>query len=751
MYHFTDVPTIVSGGFILILDPQQELLSKNRHRKRKAGVKLPLKTAHRLCPDQLTPFHGLCRFLKDLEYYKGTLFRLPFRTSGKKTTLTDSVTPVGSKVTTNLLEKYFSSARKSLLFLHNVRSIAFSIRGQSQCIWSVSVDRSEESADDIFRRSKISVTQHDRKPFEEIWRVGITDIEQSPVVHPGRGSHKISECGVAACLSNPGVDQRVFCKLPTHYESRLPISFHASFAITGDRRAIPWETQQGDATIAQWNYWLLTSCIPDFYLDFLKDLSPKQGAEAFNFWPSTSGLSSSPLSGLVAQSFWEKIMDAQHIAYELYPKTLSESTVHGSTPMKKRVGGKSRKLHAVTSLKCAEFDFLPEQTSKKLRPLLIDLCPNLVRPPSKIWPNFKNAEVARHTVVLTPAFLCGLFSKEHNCRLLEEFLEALAVGEGSQSKSEALEKMLRVVVPTVTASTDGSSLDILDGCRILPKLDGSLGLLTLKDKADTWNFVATEEEQRLFHFASNSMVNTKLFKRSMVTTSSKLIENGEVMSICRNPINDIVEASFNVRLLEIEDLGKMLAQPQSSISPTALPKGRDAWTTDFWKYLNTRLRALSKERKGDEPKATVTELLSSCALEDHPIYRFESNAEWHYVTPRQFDEGPYLIEPMNKQHSTLCGEIGSLHVVDRANVPFLLAETETDLTSIAAFERLVRVLSRIEEKTSEPIQDFLSKTLTEPSILVSLPLLNPLKVRRLLRRFFIDPSNCTAEVPEICT
>lgn len=719
MYHYTDAPTIVSGGFILILDPQQELLPKNKHRKRKAGVKLPLRKAHRLCPDQLAPFHGLCHFSKDLDYYKGTLFRLPFRVSGKKTTLTDSVVPVGSKATKTLLEDYFSSARKSLLFLHNVKSIAFNIRGQTQCIWSVSVARSGESEDDIFRRLKLSVTQHNRKPSEEIWRVGITDIVESPVVHPGRGSHKITECGVAACVSHLGIDQRVFCKLPTHYGSRLPISFHASFAITGDRRTIPWEIQQGDATIAKWNYWLLTSCIPDFYLDFLKDLALNQGMDTFNFWPSTSGSSSSPLSGLVAKSFWEKIMDDQHIAYELYPKIVSEPFLHGSTPMIKRAGGKSRKPHAVTSLKYAEFDFLPEQTSKKLRPLLIKLCPNLVRPPSKIWPNLKSAEVTQHTVVLTPAFFCGLFGQEHNCRLLEEFLDALGVGEGFESKSEALEKILEVVVPKAISSTDGSSLDILDGCRILPKLDGSLGRLTLKMKADAWSFMATEEEQRLLYFASHLMVNTKLFQRSTTTTSSKLTDNGEVMSIPKNPIDDILKASFNVRSLEIEDLGMMLAQPQSPINASAVPESRDGWIIKFWAYVNTRFRVPSNPRESDEPKATFTELLTKCGLQDHPVYRFKIEEKWRYITPRQFDEGAYLVRPNKKQQILLCQEIGGLNIVDPAAVPFLLAAAECDLTMRPAFERLLRVLSQIVEEKQVPIQDHLSEILSEASILVS--------------------------------
>ena len=573
-------------------------------------------------------------------------------------------------------------------------------------------------------------------PLEEIWRVGVTDIEQCPadIVNPGRGSHKISECGVAACLTRPWIDQRVFCKLPLQFESLLPISFHASFAITGDRRSIPWEDPQVDAPIARWNHWLLTTCIPDFYMDFLKDMAPKLGMQVFSFWPSTSGLTSSPLSGVVAKAFWQKIMDGQHIAYELYPKAVSESLPIGSTSMKKRPGGKRRKLYAVTSLKCAQFDLLPEQISAKLLPLLIKLCPNLVRPPSKIWPNIRDTDTAQNLVMLTPAFFCRLFGVESNCKMLEEFLDTLATSEGPQSKSDALEKILQVVVPP--SSADATSLNILDGCRILPKLDGSLGLLNSMPKADAWTLVATEEEQEIFYFASHLMVNTKLFQRPMMMSSPNLTNSGGVMSISRNPIEDILKASFNVRPLGIEDLGTLLAQAQSPISPSVLSASRETWIVKFWEYVNKRFRAVSKARKSDEPEATVEELLTKSGVNDCPIYPYRSDEAWHYITPRQFNEGPYVVKPSAKQQIALCQEISGLEVIDPACVPYLLVEAEHDLMTNSAFERLTRSLSHIEGKNRVPVQDFLSKTLSVASVEVSLLLLNLLPVDRLLKCTF---------------
>ena len=705
MYHFTDVPALVSGRFMLILDPQQEMLPKNRHRKHKAGVKIPLEAARRLCPDQLIPFDGLCDYSKDLEYYNGTLFRLPFRPAGKMTLLTESSTFVDSARVKTLLEKYYTDARKALLFLRNIKSILFQVRGKTLSSWSVSADRSEESEDDIFWRVKLSAAMENQKTSEEVWRIGTTDIEDFPtdLVNPGRGSKKISECGVAACLSHVVNDHRVFCKLPTPFESRLPISFHSSFAITGDRRTIPWEDQRRDATFSRWNYWLLTNCLPEFYLDFLKDLAPKLGAATFQFWPSNSvsGLSLSPLSLIVAKAFWQKLIDAQHIASEIYPKIALESVPIGSTATKKRAIGRTRKLHAVTSLKSAQFDLLPESTSKKLRPLWNKICPHLVRPSSKLLPNFKNADVAQHTVTLTSQYLCQLFAKDDNCILLEEFLGSIAADEGQRSKQDALEKVMLTIVPTI--GIDPSSLEMLLGCRILPKLDGSLGMLSSKIEAKVWTFATTDEEQQLFYFAAYSMVDTRPFRRQLTTTSSEIL---------RNPTEDIVKGPFNIRPLQIEDLGMLLAQPES-------PEDRDSWILNFWTYVNPRLQVLSKSKKVKDPEVsiTITAQLRQCNLDDHPIYRFESDKDWHYITPRQFDADPYLVEPENTVHATLCKEISGLKIVDRAAVPYALAEAEFDLQSSAAFERLIRVLSGIEERIKMPTQDFLLERLKEPSII----------------------------------
>lgn len=67
MYHFTDVPMLLSNDSFLVLDPQQNVLpvNCNRRRERKVGTKISLSGVNRLAPDQLASFVGLNNFAKD--------------------------------------------------------------------------------------------------------------------------------------------------------------------------------------------------------------------------------------------------------------------------------------------------------------------------------------------------------------------------------------------------------------------------------------------------------------------------------------------------------------------------------------------------------------------------------------------------------------------------------------------------------------------------------------------------------------
>lgn len=701
MYHFTDVPMIISGDHFLALDPQQNFLPRNKRQRRKVGVKITLSTARRICADHLAPFHGVCGFSSDMDHYDGTLFRFPFRGT-KPTRLKEHDSFIESEKTKSLLDKYFEDASMALLFLRNIKSVDLFIRGEDHARWCVSASRSEVSEDEIFRQLKIKSQNGKQQAVEKIWRVGMTDIVDCPsnIVKPGRGAAKITECGIAACISHPKTSQRIFCTLPTPFRCCIPISFHASFAVTGDRKSIPFEDVRRDPIIAEWNNWLLTDCIPGFYLEFLKDLAPRLGDASFQYWPLTTEQPTN-LTSAVIEAFWKKISDND--AVTVYPLARSMHASNDASPLKIRSSGKVRKLYATTSLRTAQFDALSDDKSSKLGPLFLKICPFLVNLPYTLGCCMRKSEAGKSMTILGAEFLCSLFRKENNCKILEEFY---AQGRDSRTGgTEAMELLMGILVET--AGTNPEALNYLGGCRILPKLDGSLGLLTLGTESGTeWNLIADKTEQKLFGFAAGSFVNTNLFQRP-----SRLPNIGfSIIATPRNPIKAISESKLNVRPLELQDVGRLLTRKDSPLHQMD-GKNRASWTEKFWAYLNSRLCAEYAKASSDD---ITLNLLTPSGLQDKPIYRVDcNNGQEKYCTPTQFDSEAWIVDPSTDEHHALCLRIKDLRLADRSCLPFLLVTQEDNLSAPRSFHRLIKAFKVIERRSKISITAYLDQILTE--------------------------------------
>ena len=124
----------------------------------------------------------------------------------------------------------------------------------------------------------------------------------------------------------------------------------------------------------------------------------------------------------------------------------------------------SRKL---VSLAEATFDFLPSHVSQALRPLLVKLCPTLVRLPQKLWPDYKRTatEAAWASKEMDADYLCQIFFNDENCTALEIFIRG---PEHEEDKRTAMAMLLNAMVPKVNG-TDTTPLSILGGCRVLPR------------------------------------------------------------------------------------------------------------------------------------------------------------------------------------------------------------------------------------------------------------------------------------------
>ena len=169
------------------------------------GISLDLKTFKNVCEDQFAPFHGLWKYTKNLDYYPETIFRFPLRKTPDSSSISKGRKHLEPKEARRLMESYFDEARISLLFLRNVKSLNFKIRGQSSA-WSVTRKPSPgdgisfaKPVDFSIRKSSADmthVTGIDR------WMVAIKQyISKDNLIPPtSRKARKNTECGLAALV-----------------------------------------------------------------------------------------------------------------------------------------------------------------------------------------------------------------------------------------------------------------------------------------------------------------------------------------------------------------------------------------------------------------------------------------------------------------------------------------------------------------------------------------------------------------------
>lgn len=238
MYHWTCVPMILSGEYLVIFDPQRERLQKEFHsRRRCAGTKIRIADVRREYPDQLKPFEGAGFGFTDQDYFDGTIFRFPLL--GEALDVLSPTQPTQTTARTHL-EKYFQEASHSLIFLQKVKRITISERAGAflstkQPLWEVSASDYKEKKASL-KLLAIESVNHTTKPESKEtsrWLVE-RDSERDHGI-PGplgklRELHRLqARYGVATCISDePLKVGKVFMDLPLRkIETELPIFWTA--------------------------------------------------------------------------------------------------------------------------------------------------------------------------------------------------------------------------------------------------------------------------------------------------------------------------------------------------------------------------------------------------------------------------------------------------------------------------------------------------------------------------------------------
>jgi len=133
VFHWTDVPSIVSGDYLVMFDPHAKYVPGASDMSRGIKIRFSHTDLASQFPDQMSPY---CLFGNDMQQrFNGTLFRFPFR---NETTAADSEISkkkYGEKaVVEELVENFKKVIAKTLLFLRNVQRVEFYVENESdQC------------------------------------------------------------------------------------------------------------------------------------------------------------------------------------------------------------------------------------------------------------------------------------------------------------------------------------------------------------------------------------------------------------------------------------------------------------------------------------------------------------------------------------------------------------------------------------------------------------------------------------------
>lgn len=330
MSYFLDLPSVVSGESLGIIDPHEKCFSNENGRASGMRVKLNNPVT---CKDEFAPYKNVFDCTEDVFQngsYNGTLFRLPFRQQPSK--LSDTLYSDDKKME-GLFESFKSDAHLILLFLMNLERIEIYERktGMQDAakLFSVAISKDCKASVQEARRSFSSrVDQKTSCDVSETYVVNIETLDcktrkkrkYSYVVthflNRAELSSKMEELvkdeslsymprvGAAFPLSSVLDDARepsghVFCFLPLPVEAKsltgLPVHVNGFFALSQNRRYLKWRSADQRGTTDKsldWNEGLLREVLPKAYADLIVYLICERMPQdvVYSAWPDISAV-----------------------------------------------------------------------------------------------------------------------------------------------------------------------------------------------------------------------------------------------------------------------------------------------------------------------------------------------------------------------------------------------------------------------------------------------------------------------------
>ncbi|XP_072348602.1 sacsin isoform X1 [Scyliorhinus torazame] len=351
VYHITDVPSILSGKYLLIFDPNVTHLGKHIHSVSNPGIKLNLYEHKQLIqrfPGQFNPYNGIfgCNFKNatgENFYYEGTLIKLPFRTPEEAAVSGLSNKYYNQKHIMTLVDSFKQMSKDLVIFLKNVRKVSLKFISEhsaheNQIISVFKMERQVlniiEMADNFpikkMQQNAVDMLESTIKFSGKIRSLSTSTIIQfmeemidNPsqikywLVHSCFGMAKALQIACSKTASAyfapplgsvaiplkkkketghwmPNTEAhvgQVFCFLPLSLQCGLPVQINGSFAVTSNRKNLWSSGPKGD-----WNQALLEDAVSTAYvtsISLMQQMSQKgefENYDYYTFWPNVKNV-----------------------------------------------------------------------------------------------------------------------------------------------------------------------------------------------------------------------------------------------------------------------------------------------------------------------------------------------------------------------------------------------------------------------------------------------------------------------------
>ena len=356
VYNLTEVPTFVSGNYVVFFDPHSKYLGKALTNKNCKGIRLKLEGNKRLSRlrDQFAPFNGIfgCDFNK-IQKYKGTLFRFPLRTQYQAQSSEICKKHYNTKEVVQLFECLKNAGADLFLFAQNLVKINLyhinknsegphmsAVYGISRKIKEVIHNFPQVNAfsylEAVFQTLQVPRKSNEfllivetnetfakqRTNKSEIWYISwCTGVGRSYELHCEKPSWlPIGAVAVKVELSEEETwklqetsEGKMFCFMPLPCKSTLPFHVNGYFALNASRTHIYLKVQN-DKTDERcdWNEALLTDSITSAYCNLLHLLA-NINLNVYNIFPNISNWQDNLL---LVESIYKKLIQENFCVFK---------------------------------------------------------------------------------------------------------------------------------------------------------------------------------------------------------------------------------------------------------------------------------------------------------------------------------------------------------------------------------------------------------------------------------------------------